>query len=76
MSNMSYCRWENTASDMRDCVNAQAEGFNPNADDVSSHEKEGYYDCLRMAARMLQQAEGDDLDEIGIDLGRLDECII
>lgn len=28
MSNMSYCRFENTVQDMQDCINALDEGLN------------------------------------------------
>ena len=35
MSNMSYCRFENTANDMRDCVNAINDALDNN---VAFHE--------------------------------------
>ena len=39
MANMSYCRFENTARDLRDCVQAIENG--EHTDDLSSYEKGG-----------------------------------
>lgn len=54
MGNMSYCRWENTAGDMGDCVYAQEEGFDPET--ASASEKRGYFDVLESAAELLRNA--------------------
>lgn len=90
MSNMSYCRWSNSAGDMSDCVEAQrsfserdTEGYsndNPseeldvpptNFEALSEHEKTGYYECLRLAAQMLEQATEEDLANADVSLARL-----
>ena len=54
MGNMSYCRWENTASDMADCVYAQEDGFDPET--ASASEKRGYLNALEKAAELLRNA--------------------
>ena len=43
MGNMSYCRFENTARDLRDCVQAIENG---ELDDLSSYEKDGLEELL------------------------------
>ena len=44
MGNMSYCRFENTARDLRDCVQAIENG--EHADDLSSYERDGLEQLL------------------------------
>ena len=44
MANMSYCRFENTARDLRDCVHAIENG--EHTDDLSSYEKDGLESLL------------------------------
>ena len=41
---MSYCRFENTARDLRDCVQAIENG--EHTDDLSSYEKDGLEELL------------------------------
>lgn len=43
MGNMSYCRFENTARDLRDCLEAIE---NESLDDLSSSEKRGLMQLL------------------------------
>ena len=43
MGNMSYCRFENTARDLRDCLDAIE---NEEIDDLSSYEKDGLESLL------------------------------
>ena len=43
MANMSYCRFENTARDLRDCLQAIENG---ELDDLSSYEKDGLESLL------------------------------
>ena len=38
MSNMSYCRWENTLSDLEDCVESFHEGV-ANRDEASARQR-------------------------------------
>ena len=46
MGNMSYCRFENTARDLRDCLNAINNG---EVEDLSSYEIDGLKSILRMS---------------------------
>ena len=43
MGNMSYCRFENTARDLGDCLDAIENG---KTDDLSSYEKDGLRNLL------------------------------
>ena len=43
MANMSYCRFENTSKDLRDCLDAIE---NEEIDDLSSYEKDGLESLL------------------------------
>lgn len=38
MANMSYCRFENTSNDLRDCVNVMEEAYNLRDMDLSREE--------------------------------------
>lgn len=85
MSNMSYCRWENTAADMADCVEAMR-AFNETHEDFVGHEsdeptktsyedlsrseRQGYFDALACALEMLENADPDHLDEAGVNFNR------
>ncbi|QAX99439.1 hypothetical protein PaSz4_61 [Pseudomonas phage PaSz-4] len=62
MANMSYCRWENTLNDLRDC----AEHVN---DHLGGSE-------ARARARLLELA-ADMLEEVGVTIDRreLDEAL-
>jgi len=46
MSNMSYCRFENTARDLRDCVKALQSN---ETEDLSTYEKRGLQELLEYA---------------------------
>ena len=50
MSNMSYCRFENTARDLADCVDALNNGHTK---DLSSYERRGLSDLLYYAQRII-----------------------
>ena len=43
---MSYCRFENTARDLQDCVNAIDRG---ETDELNEYEKSGLADILHLA---------------------------
>ena len=47
---MSYCRFENTARDLRDCVNAIRSG---NYDELSAYEVEGLEEILFLAQEIV-----------------------
>jgi hypothetical protein len=46
MSNMSYCRFENTSGDLYDCYEALQDGIDE--DEMSDEEVEGYHELLRL----------------------------
>ena len=59
MSNMRYCRFENTARDLRDCVEAIENG---ETEQLSSYELSGLEDLLS-AAKDIVFLE-DDIDDV------------
>ena len=62
MGNMSYCRFENTAADLRDCL----EAIERNAiNDLSSYEINGLESILRMAHELIE-IEDEIIDAINI----------
>ena len=56
---MSYCRFENTAADLRDCLNAIHNG---ETDDLSSYEIDGLKSIMQMAHDLVQME--DDVMEL------------
>ena len=51
MGNMSYCRFENTARDLKDCVNAIHSG---EYDDLSSrYEPNGFIKLIELAQEIM-----------------------
>jgi len=54
MGNMSYCRFENTARDLQDCVNAINRG---ETDDLNDYEVEGLRDILEMSNEIIDMEE-------------------
>ena len=61
MSNMSYCRFENTANDLLDCITAIEEG---ETDDLNSYERTGMANLLKLAERLLEMRDEWGLDEL------------
>jgi len=55
MSNMSYCRFENTESDLRDCVEAMEEAATFAELDLSQYELDSYMSMKRLCERFLKQ---------------------
>ena len=55
MANMSYCRFENTARDLRDCVQAIENG--EHTDDLSSYERDGLEELLDLCEEMSHMKE-------------------
>jgi len=64
---MSYCRFENTAADLRDCLNAIHRG---ETDDLSNFEIDGLKSIMRMANDLVEME--DDIIEL---LDRLKEQV-
>ncbi len=50
MGNMSYCRFENTAQDLQDCVRAIENG---DVYDFSSYELNGFKKLIRLAEELV-----------------------
>ena len=50
MPNMSYCRFENTANDLRDCVEALQNG---ETTDLSPYEVQGLANLLEYCERIM-----------------------
>ena len=50
MGNMSYCRFENTAQDLQDCVRAIENG---DVYDFSSYELNGFKKLIRLAGELV-----------------------
>ena len=67
MGNMSYCRFENTAADLRDCLSAIHRG---ETDDLSSYEIAGLTNIMGMANELVEME--DDILEL---LNRLKEQV-
>ena len=54
MGNMSYCRFENTANDLQDCVNALTRG---ETEDLSHYELNGLARILECANDIIDMEE-------------------
>ncbi len=54
MGNMSYCRFENTARDLKDCVEALENG---ETQELSNREIDGLEDLLRSCESIFQMKE-------------------
>ena len=67
MGNMSYCRFENTAADLRDCLSAIHRG---ETNDLSSYEINGLKNIMDMANELVEME--DDILEL---LDRLKEQV-
>lgn len=57
--NMSYCRFENTVSDMEDCVEAlrNAESIKELYKDMSNYEKEAFKRFFELCAEITEEFE-------------------
>jgi len=51
MGNMSYCRFENTAQDLQDCVRAIE---NDDVYDFNDYELNGFKKLIRLAGELVQ----------------------
>ena len=51
---MSYCRFENTARDLRDCVNAIRRG---EIDELNDYEIEGLEEILHLAQEIMDDQD-------------------
>lgn len=69
MANMSYCRWENTASDLRDCVDALSEVENIAEwyAGLSEYEQRGFRHIMQQAQFIVNEAMPD-VEAAGIEI--------
>ena len=58
MGNMSYCRFENTANDLDDCLQAIEDG---KYEDLNSYERGGLSSLLTLCERVLKYK--DEIEE-------------
>lgn len=65
MANMSYCKWENTAQDMNQCIGSMEDDIEA-FDALSEYEQQGLLSCLRAAALMLEGATPELLERAGL----------
>ena len=63
MANMSYCRMENTAQDLLDCVNALEDGEYTRGE-MSSSEMRGLRKIVELAQAITQELEYEIADLI------------
>lgn len=57
MSNMSYCRFENTSDDLLDCVNAMQEACTLDELDLSDEENRSMNRMRKLCERFLEEYE-------------------
>lgn len=57
MANMSYCRMQNTARDLQDCIWAIEEGEYNN--EIDMNEKQGLEEIVNLAHRIINELEYD-----------------
>ena len=68
MSNMSYCRFENTLSDLRDCEYALQEMVDREAEPLSQYELPAAQELVACAMRIVRMVA----EEGGLDLNDAD----
>jgi hypothetical protein len=68
MPNMSYCRFENTLADLRDCAEAleTARVEDPEDEEVGRYEAPARDALLRLCAEILVACTPTELDRCGI----------
>mgnify|MGYP001208111355 CR=1 FL=1 len=62
MANMSYCRFENTVSDMEDCVNALCDVVY-DGEDISNSERSRAKEFIRICKQIAEEFEEDQLNK-------------
>ena len=58
MSNMSYCRWENTYNDLKDCFNSMVESDGEKLSESEQRAKDNIFELMK---EMLTFAEENSL---------------
>ena len=67
MSNMSYCRFQNTLSDLRDCVydmqeRANNDGLDEHNEALSDYEKSALRSMYSLASEMVKNFSDEDIE--------------
>ena len=57
MPSMSYCRFENCADDLRDCVGAMEDAYNLSDMDISASEFQSMKSMYRLCNEFIDQYE-------------------
>lgn len=60
MSNMSYCRFENTVSDMRDCLDSIHEGA---LEDLSPTERASAFEMHEVAGELAEMLKDVSMED-------------
>lgn len=55
MANMSYCRFQNTCTDLQDCVDAMEEAIDIPGMDLSRDEESSMNDMYQLAQRFVEE---------------------
>ena len=67
MSNMSYCRFQNTLSDLHDCINdmqerANNDGLDEHGEALSSYEKEAMLSLYNLTTEIASVFSDEDIE--------------
>ena len=57
MSNMSYCRFQNTEKNLRDCLNAMRKASSISAMDLSNDEYEAFQEMTSLVLHLRIEAD-------------------
>lgn len=57
MSNMSYCRFENTSNDLFDCVSAMEEAYDMDELDLNQYEQAAFQRMRELCQQFLQESD-------------------
>ena len=64
MGNMSYCRFENTSNDLMDCMEALEELDVEQVSEMSSYEREGLKELVRLSNEISNQFSLEDIQDL------------
>lgn len=69
MSNMSYCRWENTSNDLQDCFNSLCDVHNLKVwfEELSESEQMGFRNIMALAKDFVNEVQPD-IESHGVDI--------
>ena len=64
MGNMSYCRFENTSNDLMDCMEALEGLDSEQVYEMSTYEREGLLELVRLSNEISNQFSLADIEEL------------